>query len=116
MSNLKLESKHNLELKLKQLEYDYAIAKQGLAVRGLGGLAMLLVFVGMMSTKFLGAFTFLKRGEGFIGGKDFVLLAIVVCLGLFLFYSLVLSRTARIRAEISKTKKSLEVVSGDKAR
>jgi hypothetical protein len=59
-------------------------------------------------------FAFLNKGAGFIDGTHLVLIAFILVGGLIIYFSFVFGRAAKVRAEISKTKKLIEMSSGDR--
>jgi hypothetical protein len=72
----------------------------------------ILALVGLVLT-FVARF---YRDRELFYGIHVVMLVLTVAAALIMFSSFVFGRAARIKAEISKTKKQLEMVAGDKVR
>jgi hypothetical protein len=113
MSEKTSMSKRELELHLAELKEEYSLARMGLAK---GGLTVMTAIVGLVCTLGVSLFAFLKRGEGFINGNHYVALVLIVAFAAVIYFSFVFGRTAKLRAEISETRKLLEMSSGDSVR
>ncbi|MCX5643536.1 MAG: hypothetical protein NTZ17_02450 [Phycisphaerae bacterium] len=106
-------SKEELELHLKGLEREYELARLGM-IKGQGATRMGVA--GALVTTVLSFTAFFLTGKSLLTGTHLVIIVLIIAASLVIFSSFVFGRAARIRAEISKTKKSLEIVSGDKVR
>lgn len=54
---------------------------------------------------------FVEKGEGFLSGHHLVALVAIVAVAFVAYFSFVFRRTTKLRAEISETKKLLEMTS-----
>ncbi len=107
------KSKSEIEVRLEELEYEYSLAKTGLLK---GGFATVLAFLaGIMS---LGAalYAFLKKGPGFISGNHLIVMFALMIGALIVYFSFVFGRAAKLKMDIRKQKKLLEISSGDNVR
>jgi nitrate/nitrite transporter NarK len=106
-------SKKELELRLKELEHEYALARAGLTmgIWGAGG-----VMLSGLATMILALIPIIVVGKMFLSGTHLVIIFFILAAAVVIFFSFVFGRTAKIRAEISETKKLLELSSGDKVR
>ena len=101
------------KLKLAELEAEYELAKVGLH-KGIFA-ALVAIFAGLIS--FGGAlYAFIEKGPGFMSGQELVILFGLMIFGLVIYFSFVFGRAAKLRLEISETKKSLEMSSGENVR
>jgi len=109
----KQKTKEELELRLKVLEKEYELSNRGMEVgHAKTGMAMLSGLITLGAA--LAAFLF--KGEGFISGTHLVIIFSLLIGGLVIYYSFVFGRSAKIRMEISETKKALEIMSGENVR
>ena len=108
-----VSTKSELELQLRQLENEYELAKDGIS--SCGRLAPLAIVAFLMSLviMLLGE-TLVKKT--ILSGSQFVTAVGIVVLGFVIFYSIVYGRVIKIRANISKKKKQLEIETGEKVR
>jgi hypothetical protein len=113
MSKAKPLSKKELEIRLKELEHEYELARAGLAkgIWATGG-AMLS---GLLSLA-IAVIALIWTGKEFLTGTHLVIIFFILAAAIVIYFSFVFGRTSRIRAEISETKKMLEMSSGDKVR
>jgi hypothetical protein len=104
---------HKLEIKLKELESEYELARMGMLKGGFAGGGALVA--GLLT---LGAslFAFLKKGPGFLNGNQLVIIFGMMIAGLVIYFSFVFGRAARVKMEITKTKKAIEMSSGANVR
>ncbi|HEX8247227.1 MAG TPA: hypothetical protein VF599_03505 [Pyrinomonadaceae bacterium] len=115
MQNLEKMTKKQLEAHLRYLErelketsrFNYAALMKGKNATIYAMVASLIIFG-------VSTFAFIQRGEGFVSGLHLVILAFILVGGFIIYFSFVFGRTARIRGEISKTKKLIEMSSGDR--
>ena len=109
----KVQTKDELKLQLKKLEKEYELANGGIAVGHIKtGMAMLSGILTLSAA--LAAF--LIKGAGFISGTHLVIIFGLLIGGLVIYYSFVFGRSAKIKIEITETKKALEIMSGENVR
>jgi DNA-binding Lrp family transcriptional regulator len=113
MGNSDSLSATELKARLKELEREYELAREGLR-SGFYKTAMAMVS-GLVSLG-VAAFVFVSRGPGFIDGWQLIVIFGIMAVALVIYYSFVFGRSAKLRAEISKTKKLIEVSSGENVR
>ncbi len=113
MKESRPKSEDELRARLEELKLEYEVARLGLEK---GGRAVNLAFVSGIITLAFGAITFITAGVAYLSGSQFIVIVLILALSLIIYFSFIFGRVARLRAEITKTKKSLEISSGDKVR
>jgi uncharacterized membrane protein YqjE len=115
MAKSQSEQKDNLKVLLLELEKEYALCFEGLAK---GKLGMLLAFLGTMGTMggmLIAVWTASDKPFP-ITGTHLVLIVCILVFALVIYFSFVFGRAAVLRAEITKTKKMIELKAGEKVR
>jgi CheY-like chemotaxis protein len=107
------ERASELQLRLKQLEYEYELSRQGMAK---GQLATILAITGAGLTVTLAFLSSMFGKREFLSGSNIVVIIVAMVLALLGFASLVFGRAARLRGLVSKTKKELEITLGERVR
>jgi len=90
-----------LQIKLKQLEEEYRLARSGLKI---GSITALVAIVAVIFS-----FSPLTGKGGVLTGVHYVLIALIVAGGIIVYFSFVFRRVAKVRMEISKTKTLIEM-------
>jgi len=106
-------NKAGLEERLRQLELEYELAREGLAK---GRTATIAVILSGLATLIIAVVPLIWRGKEFLSGTHIVIIFSVLAIAVVVYFSFVFGRTARIRAEISETRKMLDVASGKSVR
>src|SRR6185369_5156411 len=115
MNNKQSLSKRELEIRVRELENEYAYTLS-LAGLGKGMITTIMAMVSGLLTLIAALIAFLWSGPGFLSGTHLVIIFGILAAAIIIYFSFVFGRAAKIRAEISETKKLIEVSSGDKAR
>ena len=102
-----------LHLKLETLEKEYELARMGM-VKGLS--AMIIAFIGVLLTVSMAFGLKFYSDRELLSGTHIVIIILILAFGLIAFSSLVFGRAARLRAQISETKKEIELITGEKVR
>ena len=113
MAKKEQKVKQELEAHLYALEREYDLAHDGLIK---GKIFSLSAIASVLATMVIGLVAFLKQGNGFLNGNHIVAIVGILAFALIIYFAFVFGRAAKLRAEISKTKKQLEMVAGDKVR
>lgn len=106
-------TKRELELKLTELEKEYELARKGMFWGPI--MAILSLIAGLMC---LGGalYAFLEKRPGFLSGTHLVIFYLIMAFALIIYFSFVFGRRAKLKAQITKTKKLLEMSSGERVR
>ena len=97
-------SKNELKIRLKELEEEYRLARNGL----IGGFIIILFsIVAVSGTIFVTSIEF--------KGQHVVMIVGILAAAIIVYFSFVFRRVAKIRLEISRTKAQLDMASGEKA-
>jgi CheY-like chemotaxis protein len=107
------EALTKLQIKLKELEHEYELARMGMAK---GTTATITAVVGVLVTMSMAFGLKYSSDRELLSGTHIVIIILIVVFGLIAFSSLVFGRAARLRAQISETKKEIELITGDKVR
>lgn len=107
------QTKEELKIRLKELEKEYELANRGIE---LGRIKTNMAMISGLVTLFVALAAFLVAGSGFLSGNHLVIIFGMLIAALVIYYSFVFGRSAKVRMEISKTKKLLEISSGEKVR
>ena len=107
-------NKDEQEARLQHLEREYALATLGLNKLSERGLP--LVILGILGTVIAGIIPLIWVGRTFLSGTHIVIIVGIVAASLMMYCAFVFGRAARIRAEISRTKKMLDIEAGDSVR
>ena len=102
-----------LHARLKELEEEYRLAQAGLAKGMVGTLGAM---VSGLATLGAALVAFLVSGPGFLSGTHLVIIFATLAAAVILYFSFVFGRTARLRAAITKTKKEIELSTGERVR
>jgi hypothetical protein len=102
-----------LKARLEELRHDYDLSRTALIK---GGYITYAAFASALATIGMGLYAFLQKGEGFLNGSHFIAIFLILAASLIIYFSFVFGRQAKLRAEISRTKKLLEVSSGESVR
>lgn len=106
-------SKNELEIRLRELEKEYELATRGLnAEFAMMRLAMLLVVILLL----FGGLSLIPVIKEWISGFQVVIIIVVSIVSVLAYFALVFGRAARIQAELSETKKPIEIEIGKKVR
>ena len=106
-------TREDLEVRLEELRHEYDLAKTALVK---GGFMTMGAFASGLATLGIGLYAFIQKGEGFLSGNHFVFIFLILAFSLVIYFSFVFGRQAKLKAEISKTKKLLEMSSGESVR
>ncbi len=106
-------SKAELEAHLRELEREYELARMGLARGFITALAGML---GVVVTTLAALVPVLVLSREWISGLHLVAIIGILATALVIYFAFVFGRAARIQAEISQTKKRLDVEVGRKVR
>jgi hypothetical protein len=85
-----------------------------MALRIKSGMATFAATVVMLVITAAATFAFVNKGSGFIDGTHLVLISFILVGSLIIYFSFVFGRAAKVRAQIGKTKKLIEMSSGDR--
>ena len=113
MSNDRKPTRAELELRLEELKAEYDLARTGLMKGFLGTIGAMISGLG---TLVISVVAFMKTGKDFLTGNHIVIIFGILAVTILIYFSFVFGRAAKIKTEITKTKKLLEMSSGDKVR
>ncbi|MCZ6688318.1 MAG: hypothetical protein O7H41_01820 [Planctomycetota bacterium] len=106
-------SKEELETRLETLQLQYDLAKAGL-LRGV--VPILAAILGILATVTMAFFSILLGREPLLSGFQTVSTVLILAAAIVVYDSFVFGRTVKVRAELSETKKLLELSSGEDVR
>lgn len=105
--------KPRLAARRGQLEYEYALAGQGLAK----GIVLTVIGYSMALAVVAGnVYTLIERGEGFLTGNQIVVIFLILNCAIVAYYSFVFGRIVTLRAELKETEKQIEFNAGESVR
>lgn len=110
-------SQKELEIRLYQLEKEYELATRGLnldfaAIRFMA----VLIAASTLTLLLIKGLSLIAAIKDWISGFQVAAIIIVTVLSILAYFALVFGRAAKIRAEISQTKKRIEIEVGKKVR
>lgn len=102
-----------LEIRLRELEKEYELATMGLS----GGLKTVnSAILGVVATTAAAILAPVVAGVIWLSGTQLVIMIGILASSFVIYFALVFGRAARIKAEISETRKLLEIEAGKKVR
>ena len=107
------EKADQLRLRLRHLELEYGLANAGLEKTRFATITVSVVAVLVTGMGFVAS---MWGKREFLSGTNVVAIGVVAAVGLLAFASLVFGRSFKLRSQISKTKKELEIVLGESVR
>ena len=100
-----------LHVKLKELEEESSLTRFGLTKGFFAVLSMMVFFLFTLSMLVHNQAT---SGKEVLSGTHLVVIAVVIAFSVIIYFSFVFRRRSRLKAEISKAKAKIEMVSGDR--
>ena len=107
----KTEAEVRARLKELEHEYEHEIVKMGL-IKGLN--SVLATIIALILTIIASLIPIIFVGREFMSGTHVVIIVALVIVGVLGYFFLLFGRVGRLRAEITSTKKLLEIVQGQK--
>ena len=103
------KTRDDLNTELQRLEWEYDLAQRGLE-KG-RRTVLLLIIVGPLTLALL-----LLNRQTIISGIYVVVVSVVTIFALVIYFAFVFGRVAKLKAEYTEKKKSLEMTAGDRVR